>query len=91
MSTPLEEEIHKTYQNQSLYFSIFRELAWCSSLSIAMIPQEGVIAKICFFETKEVLEQHPDWYNGPGIPMIVQNTMGYQFFSNLISHGLSAL
>ncbi|MAA77880.1 MAG: hypothetical protein CL916_01365 [Deltaproteobacteria bacterium] len=90
MSTPLAKIIKKTYQNQSLYYSIFRELAWCSSLSIAMISQDGTIQKICFFETKEVVDQYPNWHTGPELPMFVQNMLGYQFFSNLIIQGSCA-
>tara|TARA_B100000683_G_C12363286_1_gene503962 strand:+ start:109 stop:897 length:789 start_codon:yes stop_codon:yes gene_type:complete len=85
MSTALAKIIQKTYQNQSLYYSIFRELAWCSSLSVAMISKDSKIQKICFFETKDVIEHYPNWHTGSTVPVFVQNILGYQFFSNLLA------
>ena len=90
MSTALTKMIEQTYRNQSLYYATFRELAWCSSLSVAMMSKDRIIQRLCFFETKEVIEQYPDWHTGPEMPMFVQGVMGYQFLSNLLSQGSCA-
>lgn len=90
MSPTLTQMIQRTYKDPSSYFATFRELAWCSDLSIAMISIDESIRKLCFFETKEVVTHYPDWHTGLEIPVFVQNFLGYQFFSNLMNQGSCA-
>jgi hypothetical protein len=86
MSTALEEKIKQTKQQSEFYLSALRELAWCQELSIAVISQNEQIQKICFFETKEVLNENPDWHKGSGMPFFLQDMLGHRFFSQLINN-----